>query len=90
MPVVVAPDAFDLWLDHRKVDAETAATLIAPAREGCSEPHPVSRRRSIDAGSTTVRELDRAGGESRTSGKRAERSAQSGRPKQRRTAKNVD
>src|SRR5215208_2535633 len=31
MPVVVAPEAFDFWLDGSKVDAETAAALIAPA-----------------------------------------------------------
>jgi len=30
MPVVVAPDAFDLWLDGAHVEAETAAAVIAP------------------------------------------------------------
>lgn len=42
MPVIVPPDAFDFWLDCRNVDAETAAALIAPAREGLLEVHPVS------------------------------------------------
>lgn len=42
MPVIVAPEAFDLWLDHKNVDAETAAALIAPAREGMLEVYPVS------------------------------------------------
>src|SRR5262252_5448375 len=31
MPVIVPPDAFDLWLNCREVDATTAAVLIAPA-----------------------------------------------------------
>ena len=31
MPVILAPDAFDLWLNCAEVDAQTAAALIAPA-----------------------------------------------------------
>jgi putative SOS response-associated peptidase YedK len=42
MPVIVPPDAFDLWLDCANVDARTATALIAPAREGLLEMHPVS------------------------------------------------
>ncbi|MEX0840699.1 MAG: SOS response-associated peptidase [Xanthobacteraceae bacterium] len=42
MPVIVSPDAFDLWLDCANVDAETAAALIAPAREGLLELNLVS------------------------------------------------
>jgi putative SOS response-associated peptidase YedK len=42
MPVVVAPEAFDFWLDGRKVDAETAAALIAPAPEDLLEAYAVS------------------------------------------------
>jgi len=42
MPVILPPEAFDLWLDHRNVDAETAAALIAPAREDLLEVYPVS------------------------------------------------
>ena len=42
MPVVIPPDAFDFWLDHRRVDAETAAALIAPAREDLLEAYEVS------------------------------------------------
>ena len=42
MPVIVPPEAFDLWLDGRKVDANTAAALIAPAREGLLDVYPVS------------------------------------------------
>ncbi len=42
MPVIVPPDAFDFWLDSGKVDAETAAALIVPAREGLLEVYPVS------------------------------------------------
>ena len=42
MPVVIAPDAFDLWLDCTKVDAETAAALIAPAPDQALEAYEVS------------------------------------------------
>jgi putative SOS response-associated peptidase YedK len=42
MPVIVPPDAFDFWLDSRKVDGETAAALIVPAREGVLDVHEVS------------------------------------------------
>jgi putative SOS response-associated peptidase YedK len=42
MPVILEPDAFELWLDCDRVDAKTAAALIAPAREGLLELHPVS------------------------------------------------
>jgi len=42
MPVIVAPDAFDLWLNCGAVDARTAEALIAPAPEGLLEAHPVS------------------------------------------------
>ena len=42
MPVVVPPEAFDLWLDCATVDATTAAALIAPAPENLLEAFPVS------------------------------------------------
>jgi putative SOS response-associated peptidase YedK len=42
MPVILPAEAFDLWLDHRNVDAETATRLITPAREDLLEIHPVS------------------------------------------------
>ena len=42
MPVVVSPDAFDFWLDSNKVDAETAAALIAPAPDSLFAFHEVS------------------------------------------------
>jgi putative SOS response-associated peptidase YedK len=41
MPVIVSPEAFDLWLDPN-VDAEMAAILIQPAPEGLLESYPVS------------------------------------------------
>src|SRR6201993_883094 len=37
MPVVIAPEAFDLWLDCARVDAATAAALILPAPENLFE-----------------------------------------------------
>jgi len=37
MPVVVPPDAFNLWLDCAHVDVETAMTLIAPAPDTAPE-----------------------------------------------------
>jgi len=42
MPVIVPPDAFDLWLDCRRVDGETAAALITPARDHLLEAYEVS------------------------------------------------
>jgi putative SOS response-associated peptidase YedK len=42
MPVIVAPEAFDLWLDCAKVDATTAAALIAPAPEALLECYEIS------------------------------------------------
>jgi putative SOS response-associated peptidase YedK len=42
MPAIVPPEAFDLWLDSARVDAATAAALIAPAPEEMLEAHEVS------------------------------------------------
>jgi putative SOS response-associated peptidase YedK len=42
MPVIVPPEAFDLWLDCRGVDAETAAALIQPAPDAWLEAYEVS------------------------------------------------
>jgi putative SOS response-associated peptidase YedK len=42
LPVIIAPEAFDFWLDCRKVDAETAAALIVPATDDLMEAHEVS------------------------------------------------
>ena len=42
MPVIVPPDAFNLWLDCANVDAGTAAALIAPAPEDLLEAYEVS------------------------------------------------
>jgi putative SOS response-associated peptidase YedK len=42
MPVIVPPDAFNLWLDCANVDAETAMTLVAPAPETALEAYEVS------------------------------------------------
>ena len=42
MPVIVPPEAFDLWLDSAAVDPTTASALIAPAPENLLEAYPVS------------------------------------------------
>src|ERR1700724_3754922 len=42
MPVIVAPEAFDLWLDCAAVEAEAAAALIAPTPEALLEHYEVS------------------------------------------------
>jgi len=42
MPVVVPPEAFDLWLDCAHVDAETAAALIVPAGDDVLEVYEIS------------------------------------------------
>ena len=42
MPVIIAPDAFDLWLNCGEVDARTAEALIQPAPDELLEAYPVS------------------------------------------------
>jgi putative SOS response-associated peptidase YedK len=42
MPAVIAPEAFDLWLNCATVDATTAAALIAPAPEDLFEAYEIS------------------------------------------------
>jgi putative SOS response-associated peptidase YedK len=42
MPVVVPPEAFNLWLDCVHVDAETAAALIVPAPDDVLEAYEIS------------------------------------------------
>ncbi len=42
MPVIVPPEAFDRWLDHRAFDAVTASALIAPAADDELEAYEVS------------------------------------------------
>jgi len=42
MPVIVPPDAFNLWLDCANVDVETALTLVAPAPDAMLEAYEVS------------------------------------------------
>lgn len=43
MPVILAPDAFDMWLDCKSVKADMAAVLLQPAPEGILETVAVSR-----------------------------------------------
>jgi putative SOS response-associated peptidase YedK len=42
MPVIVPPEAFDLWLDCRNVDEVTAAALFVPSPPGRLEAYEVS------------------------------------------------
>jgi putative SOS response-associated peptidase YedK len=42
MPVIVPPEAFDLWLDCATVDAATAAALIKPGPEDLLEAYEIS------------------------------------------------
>ena len=42
MPVVVPPEAFNMWLDCANVDDKTAASLIAPASDNLLEAYEVS------------------------------------------------
>jgi putative SOS response-associated peptidase YedK len=41
MPVIVPPEAFDLWLDCTNVDASTAEALLRPAPESLLEAYEV-------------------------------------------------
>ena len=42
MPVIVPPEAFDLWLDGANVDATTASALIAPAPDNLQVAYEIS------------------------------------------------
>lgn len=42
MPAIIAPEAFDMWLDCAGVDAKIAEALLAPAPEGLLEVYEVS------------------------------------------------
>ena len=55
MPVIVPPEAFDLWLDSARVDAATAAALIAPAPEDMLEMHEVSP--AVNSAANDTRDL---------------------------------
>jgi putative SOS response-associated peptidase YedK len=58
MPVIVPPEAFDFWLDP-KVDAEMAASVIAPAQDELLEAYAVSSavNRAANDGATLVEPL---------------------------------
>ena len=63
MPVVVAPDAFNLWLDCANVDDKTAASLIAPAPDELLEAYEVStavKRTANDDPTLIERNFERA------------------------------
>jgi putative SOS response-associated peptidase YedK len=42
MPVVLAPEAYDMWLDCRAVDGEIASTLLAPAPDHFFDAYEIS------------------------------------------------
>jgi putative SOS response-associated peptidase YedK len=42
MPVILPPEAFDLWLDCAEVDARTAAALLTAPREDLLEAYEIS------------------------------------------------
>jgi putative SOS response-associated peptidase YedK len=42
MPVIVPPEAFDLWLDCANVDARTAAALLMPAPDALLDAYEIS------------------------------------------------
>jgi len=42
MPVILPPEAYELWLDTAKVDGQIAAALLVPARDDLLEAYEVS------------------------------------------------
>jgi putative SOS response-associated peptidase YedK len=42
MPVILPPEAFDLWLDCARVDAIIASALLMPARDDVMEAYEIS------------------------------------------------
>ena len=79
MPVIVPPEAFDLWLDCKNVNAETAAAaVVAPAAEDLLEAYEVSTavNRAANEGPQLVeRHLARADAEPAGPRPRARRAA---------------
>lgn len=65
MPAVISPDAFELWLNCKDVDAETAAALIAPSAEDVLVAHPVSPavNRTLNDSAQLIEPYDVASGE---------------------------
>ena len=59
MPVIVPPEAFDLWLNCAEVDAQTAAALIAPAPDNLLEAYEIST--AVNRVANDNREAARAG-----------------------------
>jgi putative SOS response-associated peptidase YedK len=67
MPVMLQPDAFDLWLDCERVDAKTATAAIAPIRDELVEAYPVSTavNRVANDGPDLVQRVQAAAAESK-------------------------
>ena len=42
MPVILPPDAFDLWLDSAHVDPQTASALLVPSRDDLLDAYEIS------------------------------------------------
>ena len=42
MPVILQPDAFEMWLDSAHVDPQTASALLAPSRDDLLEAYEIS------------------------------------------------
>jgi putative SOS response-associated peptidase YedK len=57
MPVVIAPEAFEMWLDCAHVDAQTAHSLCVPAKRGFFTFHEVSQavNRAVSDGPDLVK-----------------------------------
>src|ERR1700704_1907792 len=78
MPVIVPPEAFDMWLDCRNVDALTAAALFVPTPGGQLEVYqfPPGVTRADNEGRELMEPLssqpapDAAEAAARTPGKR--------------------
>ena len=63
MPVMLAPEAYEMWLDCRNVDAETAAALLIPAPDGLLEAYPISTavNRVANDDASLIARVDAAG-----------------------------
>ena len=42
MPVILPPDAFEMWLDSAHVDPQAASALLVPSRDDLLEAYEIS------------------------------------------------
>jgi putative SOS response-associated peptidase YedK len=83
MPVILPPEAFDLWLDCARVDAKTASALLVPTRDGLMEAYEISPavNRVANDAEALIAPLNAAGSGATTAAPSADAAAAGAEPK---------